>query len=652
MIGVSLEKYQIYRIASVSPRVEIGNPMQNIANILEELDKPELKTARIVVFPELSISGYTCGDLFFQNSLIQQCSEALFQLARILENDTRLIAVGLPFCKDGKLFNCAAVIAGGKICGLVPKSHIPNYQEFYERRWFSSGEGIEYAKVRLHDLQIPFGKNLIFSFNGVLIGLEICEDLWVPNPPSSLLCQHGAEVILNLSATDDNTGKYTYIKSLIRSQSARCRCAYSYASAGAGESSTDLVFSGINIIANDGEIIGESERFSRKDSFCLAYVDIEKIRQDRRKYSTFYDGVISNADYQIIDCGSNYETSVASETNTAFKVNPYPFIPTDVKERDLTCREIINIQSWGLSQRLLATGCRHLVVGISGGLDSTLSLLVAHYTFKKLNIDPEDIIGVTMPAEATSSRTYMNALQLMRCLGVNILEIPIKDAVAIHFRDIEHKDDKYDAVYENAQARERTQILMDLSNKYNGMVLGTGDMSELALGWCTFNGDHISMYNVNAGVPKTLVRHLVNWFAENASSEDLRIVLEDILDTPISPELIPADTKNEISQKTEEIVGPYELHDFFLFHVLRNGFSPSKIFVIARIAFNGKYDDNVILHWLVNFYKRFFAQQFKRSCMPDGPKIGSVCLSPRGDWRMPSDASAKLWLEEVNNLIK
>ena len=645
----SFEQFGIYRIASVSPKVEIGSPSANVDNIIKELNHPSLEDANIIVFPELCICGYTCGDLFFQQNLIQKCAEELWHLKDILKDDRRLAAVGLPVLKDGKLYNCAAVISGGRICGIVPKIHLPNYQEFYEKRWFTSGENITDEWVDLHGEKIPFGTDLIFSYNNVKIGLEICEDLWVPEPPSAELCMNGAEIILNLSATDDNTGKYNYIRLLTASQSGRCRCVYAYSSAGMGESSTDLVFSGINIIAADGEILAESERFTYGDSNALASVDIEKLRMDRRKYSTFFPDAAKSNPYRELDCTPQSGTT-RTVNHEYFPVNPYPFIPSTKEERSDKCKEIINIQSWGLAQRLLTTGCRHLIVGISGGLDSTLALLIAHNTFKNLNLELKGIIGVTMPATATSSRTHTNAVKLMECLGVGMLEIPIQNAVETHFRDIGHQEDVYDTVYENSQARERTQILMDLSNKYNGMVLGTGDMSELALGWCTYNGDHMSMYNVNAGVPKTLVRHLVNWFAENSGSEELESVLKDILATPISPELIPSDSKTEISQKTEEIVGPYELHDFYLFHVLRNGFSPSKIFFLAKIAFAGKYSNHEIKKWLVNFYRRFFSQQFKRSCMPDGPKIGSVCLSPRGDWRMPSDASSRLWMEEATRL--
>ena len=639
--------FGIVEIASVTPEVRIGNPFFNIDSILKELSNENIADSRFVVFPELCITGYTCGDLFFQSALINSAVESLSILCSSLTNDSRLIAVGLPIMHKGSLYNCAAVISGGKVLGIVPKSHIPNYQEFYEKRWFSSGLKINNDCININGDVIPFGTNLLFSHSGTKVGIEICEDLWVPAPSSSRLCMKGAEIILNLSATDDTIGKYEYIKSLVASQSGRCRCAYAYSSAGKGESSTDLVFSGINLISANGNILAESPRFDLSQSYVKAAVDIEQLRNERLKYSTFYPAP---------DCESNPILIISSDDKTngstmpACHVDPHPFIPATEKKRNVHCQEIINIQSWGLSQRMNVTRCGRLIVGISGGLDSTLSLLVAHFTFNKFGFDRKDIIGVTMPAFATSDRTLNNALRLMDILGVTSLEIPINDAVMQHFRDINHDPKEVNSVYENSYARERTQILMDLANKYNGLVLGTGDMSELALGWCTYNGDQMSMYNVNGGVPKTLVKYLVSWFADNSDSVELKETLEDIVKTPISPELIPASSKKEIDQKTEDLIGPYELHDFFLYHVLRNGFSPKKIMFLAQIAFEGTYGRDFIKKWLVNFYKRFFMQQFKRSCMPDGPKIGSVCLSPRGDWRMPSDADVSIWIEEIEKL--
>lgn len=642
--------YGIYGVASVSPVVKLADPLQNIEEIIKALNSENIRAAQFVVFPELCITGYSCGDLFLQSSLLEASLNALNNLCLATKDDSRLIVVGLPILKDGKLFNCAAVLSSGEVWGFIPKSYIPNYQEFYEKRWFQSGKYYKNDKVVLWNKTIPFGTNILFSHRGVKVGIEICEDLWVPSPPSSMLCRQGAEIILNLSATDDNIGKYAYIKSLVASQSARCRCVYAYSSAGRGESSTDLVFSGINLIAYDGKIVSEAERFSMDVSSAFSEVDIEKIRNDRRKYSSFYAFTSENElpSPEIVPTQS--ELQDYGNESLALYVNPSPFIPADLSEREESCKEIINIQSWGLAQRLRATNCKNIVVGISGGLDSTLALLIAQFTFKKLGYDLKGITGVTMPAYATSHRTHSNAVELMQLLGVNILEIPVNEAVNIHFRDIGHNPEVFDAVYENSYARERTQILMDLANKLSGIVLGTGDMSELALGWCTYNGDQMSMYNVNGGVPKTLVKYLIEWFADNSGSEKLKNILRDIIDTPISPELVPASSKEEIAQKTENLIGPYELHDFFLFHVLRNGFSPKKIMFLAEIAFKGKYERGVIKKWLVNFYKRFFSQQFKRSCMPDGPKVGSVCLSPRGDWRMPSDASASLWIKEAEKL--
>lgn len=643
--AVSPEKYNIFGIASVTPKVTIGSPFKNVENILESLSDPGIENSRFVVFPELCITGYTCADLFFQRSLIEDAKNALIELCARLKNDHRLIAVGLPLEKEGRLFNCAAVIANGELLGIVPKINIPNYQEFYEGRWFTSGYDYKNEEILIDGKEVPFGTHIVFDYMGTGVGIEICEDLWVPIPPSSYLCRNGAEIILNLSATDDNIGKYEYIQSLVVSQSGKCRCVYAYSSAGKGESSTDLVFSGINLIACDGKLVSESERFVNGPKFTATAADIERLRNDRLKFRTFFQ-----QDSTRCSSVKYRENDLPTPLFPDFYVPRFPFVPGNEKKRNENCREIIEIQSWGLAQRLAATNCKHLTIGISGGLDSTLALLVAHHTFLKSDIDVKGIIGVTMPSVATSSRTLSNAVALMQRLGVSTIEIPIKEAVEQHFKDIGHDKSVYNAVYENSQARERTQILMDLANKYNGMVLGTGDMSELALGWCTYNGDQISMYNVNGGVPKTLVRHLVRWFADMTSDEQLRNVLLDIIDTPISPELIPAEETDKIGQLTEELVGPYELHDFFLYQVLRNGFSPEKIYYLANMAFSEKYDSATIKKWLINFYKRFFSQQFKRSCMPDGPKIGSVCLSPRGEWRMPSDASASLWIKEAENL--
>lgn len=643
----SPEKFEIYKIGSVSPLVSIADPNKNAEYIIDALKSKELTDCSFIVFPELCITGYTCGDLFFQRSLHDETIKAIERIVKEVNSDNRLIAIGAPLESKGRLYNCAVLISQNRILGIVPKINIPNYQEFYEKRWFFSGEGIVNDFISICGKDIPFGQDLLFKFKGVTVGVEICEDLWVPIPPSSALCLGGAEIILNLSATDDNIGKFAYINNLIKSQSGRCRCVYAYASAGHGESSSDLVFSGINIIASDGEIIAKGERFSSNPVITTGAADIEKIRQERIKYSSFHQNNSNDPKYRLIKVSCMNEENLPSFD---FDVNPTPFIPTGEEKINKNCEEIIKIQSEGLAQRLKFTGCKNIVVGISGGLDSTLALLVAHYAFSNLKLDLKGILGVTMPSVATSDRTFNNSVELMRQLGISYREIPVKDAVSQHFKDIGHDPAVFNSVYENSQARERTQILMDLANMHNGLVLGTGDMSELALGWCTYNGDHMSMYNVNGGVPKTLVKYLVNWFAETTPNEKLSAVLRDIVETPISPELIPSESKKGIGQKTEEIVGPYELHDFFLYHILRNGFRPEKIFYLGNKAFNKKYTSSEIKKWLLIFYKRFFSQQFKRSCLPDGPKIGSVCLSPRGDWRMPSDASANEWIKEIEKI--
>lgn len=640
-------RFGLYKIAAATPLVEIGNPLKNAEQILALLEDAELKSADIIVLPELSVSAYTCGDLFFQETLLKDVEAAVVSLCSSLKDDPRMVAVGAPLLWHGRLYNCAVVLFGGKIQGVVPKTHIPNYQEFYEKRWVASGEGIVGSEIQIGGEPYPFGTDLIFQYQGANVGIEICEDLWVPTPPSSWLCENGADIILNLSATDDNIGKYSYIRGLVASQSARCSCGYAYASAGAGESSTDLVFSGIDLVAADGAIIGANERFAGSPSYSTGIIDVEKLRNDRRKYSTYFD-CSTPGKARFIDLTASADKP--RFTLGEMRVEKHPFVPSSKENRDAVCREIAEIQSWGLARRLEALPSHGITVGISGGLDSTLALLTARRTYQKLGLDLKEIVGITMPSKANSERTKGNSHKLMERLGVTAREIPISAAVKQHFLDIEQPEDKYDVVYENGQARERTQILMDVANKTGGIVLGTGDMSELALGWCTYNGDHMSMYNVNAGVPKTLVKYLVDWYADNTEDPLLRETLKDIIDTPISPELIPSEKGNEIKQQTEDFVGPYELNDFYMYHVLRNGFSPAKIFSLAEIAFGDKYSREELKERLTGFYKRFFSQQFKRSCMPDGPKIGSVCLSPRGDWRMPSDAKGRVWIEEAENL--
>lgn len=643
-----MTEYGYVRVGAGVPQVKVADVDYNVTQIKEMLDKAESLGIDILVMPESGITGYTCADLFEQPLLIEKAKKGVEELAIYSENLGVAFAVGCPAEYNGRRYNCAVFISGGKVAGIVPKSHIPNYGEFYEKRWFESGAAITDATITVGGEEVAFGTDLLFDVKGVKVGMEICEDLWVPVPPSCQLTQKGADIILNLSASDELIGKHAYLLRLISQQSARCRCVYAYASAGWGESSTDLVFAGNAIIGVDGAITDTERRFFTDAMIRMKDVDVEKLRNDRKHSSTFFDGVEADPKIRIINASGR--NGISDNEKVTPEVDRFPFVPHDDRQLNEHCEEIINIQARGLMQRLNAIKCRNVVIGISGGLDSTLALLVTVKAFDLLGLDRKGIYGITMPGMATTSRTRNNAVGLMEELNVTSLEIPIGKAVAQHFSDIGQDPDNYDVTYENSQARERTQILMDYANKINGLVIGTGDLSELALGWCTYNGDHMSMYGVNASVPKTLVRYLVRWFAGEFTEKASRILL-DIVDTPISPELVPSG-KDDIGQKTEDLVGPYELHDFFIYHMLRNSFSPAKIFWLSRHAFEGKYDDKVLLKWLRNFYRRFFNQQFKRSCMPDGPKVGSVCLSPRGDWRMPSDASSAMWLAEVERLEK
>lgn len=640
-----MTEYGYIRVGSAVPNVKVANVGYNVQGILDLVKEADSKECDIIVFPELSVTGYTCGDLFSQPMLIQKGSEAVMELVAETAGDSVMTVVGCPVSAHGRLYNCAVVIASGRILGIVPKIHIPNYSEFYEKRWFSSGAGIKNDEIIFGGRKVLFGTDILFEYKGVKVGVEICEDLWVPNPPSSALCVAGADVILNLSASDELIGKHSYLRNLISQQSARCRCGYVYSSAGWGESTTDLVFAGNAIIGEDGAVTEPDHRFFTAPSVLIKDIDVERLRNDRMKFSTFFDDAVTPSDYRI---SSAVLQEIPKTTEGNIHVDPEPFVPHDDSRLREHCEEIVGIQARGLMQRLNVIHCHKAVIGISGGLDSTLALLVTVRAFDLLDLDRKGIIGITMPGEATTSRTHDNAVALMRALGVTEMEIPIGKAVAQHFEDIGQNPGNYDITYENSQARERTQILMDVSNKENAIVIGTGDMSELALGWCTYNGDHMSMYGVNASVPKTLVRHLVKWFAGESGGQAEEILL-DIVDTPISPELVPSGT-DEIAQKTEDVVGPYELHDFFMYHLLRNSFSPAKIYWLATRAFKNRYTPQVIIKWMKNFYRRFFTQQFKRSCMPDGPKVGSVCLSPRGDWRMPSDSSFVLWMDEVDKL--
>ena len=640
-------RHGFIRTAAVTPKVEVADPKANAEEIIRLAGEAAENGAKLIVFPELSITGYTCGELFLQELLLKGAREALVQIMQKTKELDALIFVGLPWEKEGKLYNVAAAIKGGSLLGLVPKTHLPNYAEFYELRHFTPGNR-EADYVWVPEAceggdEVPFGTNLLFTCEelpGLCVAAEICEDVWVPNPPSIGHAMAGATVIVNCSASDETTGKEQYRESLIGGQSARLVCGYVYANAGEGESSSDLVFGGHNLIAENGKILSRSARF--KNETIYAELDIARLVGERRRMNTFF--AASRAEYTEIGFRLKKE-----ETALSRRIDPMPFVPGGAKERKLRCEEIFSIQYLGLRKRLSHTHCRTAVVGISGGLDSTLALLVTVKAFDSLGLPRSGILGVTMPCFGTTDRTYRNACELVNILGATLKEVDIRRAVTTHFEDIGHDPEIHDVTYENSQARERTQVLMDLANQAGGMVIGTGDMSELALGWATYNGDHMSMYGVNAGVPKTLVRHLVRYYADTCGDAKLSATLLDVLDTPVSPELLPP-KDGVIAQKTEDLVGPYELHDFYLYYILRFGFEPSKIYRLAGNAFAGSYDEETILKWLKTFYRRFFAQQFKRSCLPDGPKVGSVAVSPRGDLRMPSDACARLWLEELEKL--
>ncbi len=630
------------KTAVMTPKIKVADCVYNAGQICQELEAALAAGAKIIVFPELSLTGYTCGDLFWQETLLEAAREGLLKVMESTKGQEALVFAGLPWEKDGKLYNAAAVLWDGKLLGLVPKRFLPNYSEFYEARHFTPGNE-KPDMVEFHGKQVPFGSKLLFScpdMPGLCVAAEICEDLWAPNPPSTNHALAGATVIANLSASDEATGKDIYRRRLVESQSARLVCGYLYASAGDGESTTDLVFGGHNLIAENGTLLKESPRFTNEPAF--AELDIRRLLAERRRMTTFVPA--KDEDYRVIPFRL---TPGPTELTRYF--DPAPFVPSGREDREHRCEEILSIQAMGLKKRLEHTGCQSAVVGISGGLDSTLALLVTARAFDLQKIPREKITAVTMPGFGTTDRTYFNACELTRRLGATLREVSIRDAVNIHFRDIGHDPQARDVTYENSQARERTQILMDIANQSGGLVIGTGDMSELALGWATYNGDHMSMYGVNASVPKTLVRHLVRYYADTCKDEKLASVLADVLDTPVSPELLPP-KDGEISQKTEDLVGPYELHDFFLYYVLRFGFDPGKLFRVAKLAFAGVYTADTILKWLKTFYRRFFAQQFKRSCLPDGPKVGSVAVSPRGDLRMPSDACARIWLERLENM--
>lgn len=630
------------KVAALTPKVKVADTTYNREQICMLIDEAQEKGAKILVFPELCITGYTCGDLFYQELLLREAKKELLAIAKYTERKDCLVFVGLPLEHQGKLYNVAAAIAQGKVLGLVPKTHIPNYNEFYERRHFVSGMKQPVPVALDEDIIVPMGTQILFQCRqmpALKIAAEICEDVWAPNPPGVDHALAGATVLVNLSASDETTGKDIYRKSLVTGQSGRLICGYIYCSAGDGESTQDVVYSGHNLIAENGFLLAESRRFCNESIYTE--LDIARLNEERRRMSTFpaFNETYINIEFSLKE----------EQTELTRFVDPAPFVPGNKADREKRCEEIFMIQAMGLKKRLEHTNAATAVVGISGGLDSTLALLVMVKAFDLLNRDHKDIVAVTMPGFGTTDRTYDNAVSLIKSLGATFREVSIVDSVRTHFRDIGQDEAVHDVTYENGQARERTQILMDIANKSGGMVIGTGDMSELALGWATYNGDHMSMYGVNASVPKTLVRHLVCYYADTCGDETLQKVLYDVLDTPVSPELLPPED-GKISQKTEDIVGPYELHDFFLYYILRFGCTPKKIYRLAKYAFDGTYDTETIQKWLKTFYRRFFSQQFKRSCLPDGPKVGTVAVSPRGDLRMPSDASARIWMEELDHL--
>lgn len=644
---MKMNNFEYVRIAVAVPVIKVADPMFNAKEIAMMAKTAfKSKNAKIILFPELSVTGYTCGDLFNQKTLVKGAENALKMILEETKNLNMLICVGMPVKADNQLFNCAVLIKSGKILGVVPKTFVPNYNEFYEKRWFASSTSRISSFVNLCGQEVLFNENLLFkdSLSTLCIGIDVCEDLWVNIPPSSHHTMHGANLILNLSASNETIGKPDYRREIVKIQSAKCITAYAFSSAGQTESTTDVVFSGHAMIAENGSIINEN-RFSMDSSISYGDIDLEKLMNDRVKFNT-YMGKQEKLDYQYVDI----EIGCSENEDLEREIDPKPFVPSNLEERNKRCREILNIQATGLYQRMNKIKAKKAVVGISGGLDSTLALLVTVEAMKKLKYPLSNIVAITMPGFGTTSRTYNNALTLMRELGVTTKEISIKDACMQHFKDIGHDINVHDITYENSQARERTQILMDIANMENGIVVGTGDLSELALGWATYNGDHMSMYGVNASIPKTLVRYLVKWYAEDQTTGEIQKALLDVCDTPVSPELLPPDKEGNIAQFTEKAVGSYDLNDFFLYNMLRNGFEPNKIYFLAKKAFIGEYPDEVILETLKKFYKRFFTQQFKRSCLPDGVKVGSVSLSPRGDWRMPSDASYELWLEQLENL--
>lgn len=632
--------YDFIRVAAATPNIKVADTEFNASEICKIIDQAEKEHTKLLVFPELCLTGYTCSDLFWQTQLLEDTRVQTMRIAEFTKNYNMIVIIGLPFEYQMKLYNVAAVLYKGEVLGFVTKRYLPNYSEFYEARHFTEGfEKTEF--VDFMEKKIPIGMNILFQckeMQDFVLSVEICEDLWVPNPPSIRHALAGATVIANLSASDEVTGKAYYRRDLVAGQSARLICAYIYADAGEGESSTDFVFSGQNLITENGNILSESTRF--QNSIIYSEIDLGRIKNERRRMTTYR--CENNPDYTKVFFEMEFE-----KISLTRLIEPMPFVPKNKEKRAERCEEIFAMQSMGLKKRIAHTRSESVVVGISGGLDSTLALLVIVRAFDLLNKDRKSIIAVTMPGFGTTDRTYDNAVKMVKKLGATLLEINISDAATQHFKAIGHDISIHDVTYENVQARQRTMYLMNLANKYRGFVVGTGDLSELALGWATYNGDHMSMYGVNASIPKTLVRHLVRYYADTCNEPELQAVLFDVLDTPVSPELLPPQENGEIAQKTEDLVGPYELHDFFMYYMLRHGYTPNKIFYLAQLAFKDVYDNETILKWLKTFYRRFFAQQFKRSCLPDGPKVGTVAVSPRGDLRMPSDACATGWLKEL-----
>ena len=647
--------YGYIKVASAVPKVKVADCAFNMREMEQMIVRAEGQGVEIIVFPELSITGYSCQDLFCQKLLLDAAEQSVMMLLDFTRQLDIITILGAPIMVGNLLLNCAVVIQKGTILAIIPKTYLPNYKEFYEKRWFASAQDLHETSIIYagSHINVSSQPTIFRTYTGATFGVELCEDVWAPEPPSTKLTLAGADIIFNLSASDELIGKNTYLRQLLAQQSARTMSGYVYSGCGFGESTQDVVYGGNAYVYENGRCLAESERFSFEPQMVITQVDYEMLRSERCNNTTFVNAQRNvnskhheDSFVRYIDC----QPINPRDFTLLRKVNPTPFIPTST-DMSASCEEIFNIQVAGLAKRLTHTNCQTVVVGISGGLDSTLALLVCVKTFDKLKLPRTGIVGVTMPGFGTTDRTYSNAMSLMKSLGITIREISIKDACIQHFKDIEHDIDVHDVTYENSQARERTQILMDLSNKLGGLVIGTGDLSELALGWATYNGDHMSMYGVNVSIPKTLIRYIVTYVADSGIDPASRLTLLDIIDTPISPELIPADKNGDIAQKTEDLVGPYILHDFFLYYVLRYGFKPSKILMLAKHAFANdaehKYNEETIHKWLKIFLRRFFSQQFKRSCLPDGPKVGSVSLSPRGDWRMPSDACSTIWLEDV-----